>query len=183
MLLVILRNIAILNICSLFSVLVPYEPQLEPLVVQEQGDVPAGLLCEAGDMCVLVWVVCCCCLGYFVSVKIIFNRARRAGGYRPVSSSKDANVSPSSSRRSSGELRAVRALLVTAHPDDECMFFSPSLLKLVETNAIVHLLCLSSGTSAATAKSYLRSSKNCPVSKHFHFKQVTELFCEHTLYG
>ncbi|KAM3868649.1 N-acetylglucosaminyl-phosphatidylinositol de-N-acetylase [Diretmus argenteus] len=39
----------------------------------------------------------------------------------------------------------VRALIVTAHPDDECMFFAPTILRLVELNASVHLLCLSQG--------------------------------------
>ncbi|XP_066552290.1 N-acetylglucosaminyl-phosphatidylinositol de-N-acetylase [Amia ocellicauda] len=39
----------------------------------------------------------------------------------------------------------IRALLVTAHPDDECMFFAPTVLQLLEINAAVHLLCLSSG--------------------------------------
>ncbi|XP_017268046.1 N-acetylglucosaminyl-phosphatidylinositol de-N-acetylase [Kryptolebias marmoratus] len=39
----------------------------------------------------------------------------------------------------------VRALVVTAHPDDECMFFAPTILRLAETNATVHLLCLSEG--------------------------------------
>lgn len=38
-----------------------------------------------------------------------------------------------------------RALLVTAHPDDECMFFAPTILKLVESQASVYLLCLSTG--------------------------------------
>uniref|UniRef100_A0A8C7RT49 N-acetylglucosaminylphosphatidylinositol deacetylase n=1 Tax=Oncorhynchus mykiss TaxID=8022 RepID=A0A8C7RT49_ONCMY len=39
----------------------------------------------------------------------------------------------------------VRALFLTAHPDDECMFFAPAILRLVELNASVHLLCLSQG--------------------------------------
>ncbi|XP_013875079.1 N-acetylglucosaminyl-phosphatidylinositol de-N-acetylase [Austrofundulus limnaeus] len=39
----------------------------------------------------------------------------------------------------------VRALVVTAHPDDECMFFAPTIIRLVESNATVHLLCLSEG--------------------------------------
>lgn len=38
-------------------------------------------------------------------------------------------------------------LLITAHPDDECMFFSPTLLSLQQQQAVrVHLLCLSEGT-------------------------------------
>lgn len=36
-------------------------------------------------------------------------------------------------------------LLVTAHPDDEVMFFAPTLLKLKEVGAVVDLLCLSTG--------------------------------------
>ena len=39
----------------------------------------------------------------------------------------------------------VRALIVTAHPDDECMFFAPTIIRLVELNATVRLLCLSAG--------------------------------------
>ncbi|XP_037543961.1 N-acetylglucosaminyl-phosphatidylinositol de-N-acetylase [Nematolebias whitei] len=39
----------------------------------------------------------------------------------------------------------VRALVVTAHPDDECMFFAPTIIRLVENNVTVHLLCLSEG--------------------------------------
>ncbi|XP_052448341.1 N-acetylglucosaminyl-phosphatidylinositol de-N-acetylase [Carassius gibelio] len=38
-----------------------------------------------------------------------------------------------------------RALFVTAHPDDECMFFAPTVLKLVESRAALYLLCLSTG--------------------------------------
>ncbi len=41
-------------------------------------------------------------------------------------------------------------LLITAHPDDECMFFSPTLLTLTQTTEDsstrrVYLLCLSEG--------------------------------------
>ncbi|CAK6973756.1 hypothetical protein F2P81_008591 [Scomber scombrus] len=39
----------------------------------------------------------------------------------------------------------VTALLVTAHPDDECMFFAPTVIRLVELKARVHVLCLSEG--------------------------------------
>ncbi|XP_059403157.1 N-acetylglucosaminyl-phosphatidylinositol de-N-acetylase-like [Carassius carassius] len=38
-----------------------------------------------------------------------------------------------------------RALFVTAHPDDECMFFAHIVLKLVESHAALYLLCLSTG--------------------------------------
>ncbi|KAI5642601.1 glcNAc-PI de-N-acetylase domain-containing protein [Phthorimaea operculella] len=44
-----------------------------------------------------------------------------------------------------GALRAKRVLLVVAHPDDECMFFGPTVFRLCEQGADVHLLCLSNG--------------------------------------
>ncbi|XP_026314320.1 N-acetylglucosaminyl-phosphatidylinositol de-N-acetylase [Hyposmocoma kahamanoa] len=47
--------------------------------------------------------------------------------------------------RTRGALRAKRVLLVTAHPDDECMFFGPTIFRLCEQGADVHLLCLSNG--------------------------------------
>ncbi|XP_022103658.1 N-acetylglucosaminyl-phosphatidylinositol de-N-acetylase-like [Acanthaster planci] len=42
--------------------------------------------------------------------------------------------------------KAKNVLLVTAHPDDECMFFSPTILQLTkEPHTELHLLCLSTG--------------------------------------
>lgn len=38
-----------------------------------------------------------------------------------------------------------RVLLVTAHPDDEAMFFGPTILGLLAAGADLYLLCLSSG--------------------------------------
>jgi N-acetylglucosaminylphosphatidylinositol deacetylase len=44
------------------------------------------------------------------------------------------------------ELASVSScLLVTAHPDDECMFFAPTLLSLRRAGVRVTLLCLSEG--------------------------------------
>lgn len=40
-----------------------------------------------------------------------------------------------------------KTLLITAHPDDECMFFAPTILALNNTKSEVFLLCLSEGTS------------------------------------
>ncbi|XP_074869375.1 N-acetylglucosaminyl-phosphatidylinositol de-N-acetylase [Carettochelys insculpta] len=39
----------------------------------------------------------------------------------------------------------VRALVVTAHPDDEAMFFAPTILSLVRFQAQLWLLCASAG--------------------------------------
>ena len=42
--------------------------------------------------------------------------------------------------------RGGRTLFVTAHPDDECMFFAPSILAFTQsTEGGVFLLCLSEG--------------------------------------
>lgn len=38
-----------------------------------------------------------------------------------------------------------RVLLVTAHPDDEAMFFAPALLSMASAGVQVHVLCLSTG--------------------------------------
>uniref|UniRef100_A0A0N5B776 N-acetylglucosaminylphosphatidylinositol deacetylase n=1 Tax=Strongyloides papillosus TaxID=174720 RepID=A0A0N5B776_STREA len=38
-----------------------------------------------------------------------------------------------------------RILIVTAHPDDETMFFSPTIRDLVNTNNDVYILCVTSG--------------------------------------
>lgn len=40
-----------------------------------------------------------------------------------------------------------RVLLVTAHPDDECMFFGPAIIKLREAKCQIYLLCLSTGNA------------------------------------
>jgi len=50
-------------------------------------------------------------------------------------------------RRLQKPLRGVgRVLLLTAHPDDEVMFFAPTILGLLHSGSVdVHLLCLSNG--------------------------------------
>lgn len=41
---------------------------------------------------------------------------------------------------------ASRVLLVTAHPDDECMFFGPTLVALGDRkNCTIYVLCLTQG--------------------------------------
>ncbi|XP_040036060.1 N-acetylglucosaminyl-phosphatidylinositol de-N-acetylase isoform X2 [Gasterosteus aculeatus] len=68
----------------------------------------------------------------------------RCPGRRPtlVKSLKRA-INVLTSREINGD--DISALLVTAHPDDECMFFAPTIIRLVELKANVHLLCLSEG--------------------------------------
>ncbi|KAM6907816.1 N-acetylglucosaminyl-phosphatidylinositol de-N-acetylase [Xenentodon cancila] len=88
------------------------------------------------NMCVylVVFVV----LSYLAWMKYIYYRDRRTflRSLRHV-----MNIS-SDREASSG---SVKALVVTAHPDDESMFFAPTILRLVELNVGVHLLCLSEG--------------------------------------
>jgi len=38
-------------------------------------------------------------------------------------------------------------LVVTAHPDDECMFFAPAILRASKNSNTIFILCLSNGTS------------------------------------
>ena len=38
-----------------------------------------------------------------------------------------------------------RVLIVTAHPDDECMFFGPTLCHLADRDIQAKVLCLSTG--------------------------------------
>lgn len=75
---------------------------------------------------------------YFLFLKFIYSRHRRVflRSLKHVT-----NGSWSDGTEGAG----VRALVVTAHPDDECLFFSPIIIQLVSLNAKVHLLCLSQG--------------------------------------
>lgn len=51
-------------------------------------------------------------------------------------------------------LQGKRILLLIAHPDDEAMFFAPTLLALTrpELGNHIKILCLSSGTSPLPAR-------------------------------
>lgn len=46
-----------------------------------------------------------------------------------------------------GIVHSKRFLLIVAHPDDECLFFSPTILALISRNKLAHLLVLSTGNS------------------------------------
>jgi hypothetical protein len=49
-------------------------------------------------------------------------------------------------RNDRGAQEKTNVLLVTAHPDDECMFFAPTLLQLArQPEVVVHLLCVTKG--------------------------------------
>ena len=62
------------------------------------------------------------------------------------------------------KLRSKRICLLIAHPDDEAMFFSPTLLELTRAEAGNHvkILCLSSGTYSTQ---WLRDHVLCRTEK------------------
>ena len=50
-----------------------------------------------------------------------------------------------------------RVLLITAHPDDECMFFAPTVLSLGKSvRAELFLLCLSEGMHVLVMNIHVR---------------------------
>uniref|UniRef100_A0A3Q2CD22 N-acetylglucosaminylphosphatidylinositol deacetylase n=1 Tax=Cyprinodon variegatus TaxID=28743 RepID=A0A3Q2CD22_CYPVA len=85
-----------------------------------------------------VYLVVFAGLWYLVWIKLIYDRHRHT-----FRKSLEQAMNVSSGRENDGA--DVRALIVTAHPDDECMFFAPTIIRLAELNARVHLLCLSEG--------------------------------------
>ncbi|XP_026184105.1 N-acetylglucosaminyl-phosphatidylinositol de-N-acetylase [Mastacembelus armatus] len=82
-----------------------------------------------------LYLIICLAVSYVVGIKCIYYRHRRT----LVQSLKHIMTAVS------GIGCDITALIVTAHPDDECMFFAPAIIRLVESNASVHLLCLSEG--------------------------------------
>ncbi|OVA19558.1 N-acetylglucosaminyl phosphatidylinositol deacetylase [Macleaya cordata] len=71
---------------------------------------------------ILLWVVSLCKILYASTPKVAFLSEGEAVRKRTV-------------------------LLVVAHPDDESMFFSPTILYLTSAGHNVHILCLSTGNA------------------------------------
>jgi len=61
-------------------------------------------------------------------------------------------------------------LLVIAHPDDECLFFGPTLINLVDCGAEVNLVCLSSGDFYG--RGYERGQELLEAAKLFKLNSV-----------
>lgn len=105
--------------------------------------------------------VMCLFVAYIVSIKFVYCRYRQlwphmrdkistplhTGGNKQFCPTQDRSDVHSRNSEEKARMRStgIQALLVTAHPDDECMFFAPTVLNLVESNVDVHLLCLSTG--------------------------------------
>jgi LmbE family N-acetylglucosaminyl deacetylase len=69
-------------------------------------------------------------------------------------------------------------LLVTAHPDDEAMFFSPTILYLINQGLRVALLCLSTGAAQVAGGGSARRRLHLNPLAHFHChnaKQATPM--------
>lgn len=113
----------------------------------------ASFLSLHGLFMVTVKIMCFCLavlifFAYLVFIKCIYHRHRRTF----LESLKHV-LKISTCREAGGA--DIRVLIVTAHPDDECMFFAPTIMQLVELHASVHLLCLSQGTTKETVHEYL----------------------------
>lgn len=55
-------------------------------------------------------------------------------------------------------------LLVIAHPDDECMFFSPIITSLISAGVSLHVLCLSTGNNDGLGEIRKKElTKSCAV--------------------
>ena len=67
------------------------------------------------------------------------------------------NNHSSTSTASHDSIRQRRVLFVIAHPDDECMFFGPSILQFTrKEKAMVYLLCLTNGSYENKAMGKIR---------------------------
>lgn len=52
-------------------------------------------------------------------------------------------------------------LFLTAHPDDETMFFAPTIINLKAKNKNIHILCLSNGNHEGLGKERTEEMVNC----------------------
>lgn len=61
-------------------------------------------------------------------------------------------------------------MLVTAHPDDEAMFFLPTITYLNDSNYDIHLICLSNGNANKIGK--IREAELEKCSKYLKINKV-----------
>ncbi|XP_008330598.1 N-acetylglucosaminyl-phosphatidylinositol de-N-acetylase [Cynoglossus semilaevis] len=85
-----------------------------------------------------VFLIACIVLSYLFWIKCIYR-------HHPKTLKKSLKHLMTVGAGSETAVSDVRALIVTAHPDDECMFFAPTIIRLLQLKASVHLLCLSEG--------------------------------------
>uniref|UniRef100_A0A3P9AJQ1 N-acetylglucosaminylphosphatidylinositol deacetylase n=1 Tax=Esox lucius TaxID=8010 RepID=A0A3P9AJQ1_ESOLU len=90
-------------------------------------------------------VICVAVVSYLLWIKYIYYLQNLAKSRKQLLKCMLCRNKQFNSPQTSDLSRKVRALFLTAHPDDECMFFAPAILGLLELNASVHLLCLSQG--------------------------------------
>jgi N-acetylglucosaminylphosphatidylinositol deacetylase len=68
-------------------------------------------------------------------------------------------------------------LIVTAHPDDEVMFFTPLLLGLVERGHRIQILCLSTGDF--DGQGHIRSQELVKCGAMFHINEDDIYIVDH----
>jgi len=76
------------------------------------------------------------------------------------------------------ELR--RVLLLIAHPDDECMFFAPTILALLARGVDVHVLCMTSGELSTTVAAGARKDELRMACRHLGVPDAHVTIIEHT---
>lgn len=81
------------------------------------------------------------------------------------------------SRTQNHHMNCQRVLLVTAHPDDEAMFFAPALHQLQQTGTSIHILCLSNGEPASATHKMLYQQSWRGVSSSSQQHQQLRVVC------
>jgi len=71
-----------------------------------------------------------------------------------------------------------RALFVISHPDDECMFFGPSIVSLCSEGAEVYLLCLSAGNHKKKGRKRKKELRESCSALGINISNITVI--EHT---
>lgn len=73
---------------------------------------------------------------------------------------------------------AKRVLFITAHPDDEVMFFGPTIYNYTQKpNCSVYLMCLSSGNLLSTLGNLVRHTKKYVQVKTMEWTKYEPMSC------
>lgn len=77
-------------------------------------------------------------------------------------------------------LNPKRVLLIIAHPDDECMFFGPTIFNLLKVEkCVVYLLCLSTGANYGMGK--IRKNELYKACRVLGIREENIIIQNHTL--
>lgn len=70
-----------------------------------------------------------------------------------------------------------KILIITAHPDDESMFFMPSILSMVQQKIDVHLICFSNGNADGLGK--IRQKELLQACRHLQIPSQNITIVDH----